>query len=160
MIANQPTDRRRSPLELQLINWAIDHWPEPVDAFMAKWGDWEFERKCLGAIFRRVARQGSPGAAYLYAVAESDPDQLLALAPYIGEVQMPQGPMPGPLGWPAWIKALQDIAAFDGKPWDNDRWAELVEHEKRAMARARPVAVEAKPAKRPAGRMFAASSAP
>jgi hypothetical protein len=102
-------DRSRSSLEIVLLLWAVEFWPEPIDAIIEKWGDWEFERRCIGSIFRRVVRMNRP---YFYKVAEAVPRELLALAPYIREVEMEFGTMPGKLGWAGWLKALDDCSAF------------------------------------------------
>lgn len=103
-------DRARSPLELVLLSWACDHWPEPVDAILAKWGDWEFERKCLGAIFRRAA---AVDPVWFYATCEERPREVLALAPSIREIPWVDlgglaewGSIPGRMGWGEYVRAV------------------------------------------------------
>jgi hypothetical protein len=104
-------DRARSSLELDLLGWACDHWPEPVDAVLARWGDWEFEKKCIGSIFRRVA---AAAPAWFYATCSERPREVVALAPYIKSIPGASlgwdpswGDVPGRQGWVDYVKAIR-----------------------------------------------------
>lgn len=104
-------ERLRSALELVLLGWACDHWSEPVDALLARWGDWEFEKKCLGAIFRKAA---AADRAWFFSVCVSHPREVVALGRYIRSIPMASlggaaewGEVPGAMGWVEYVKALR-----------------------------------------------------
>lgn len=104
-------DRPRSPLELSLLAWSLDHWPAPLDALFERWGDWEFERRCLGAIFRRAA---ACDPQWFWRMCEERPKEVLALASYIREIPWKDlgglaewGSVPGRIGWVEYVGAVR-----------------------------------------------------
>jgi hypothetical protein len=102
-----PIDRHRSRLELWLLTWANLNWPDdgkqhPVDAIFGRWGDWEFERKCIGAIFRRICRIDP---TWLVRIAIAEPEEVIAIGPWVKQVEMEWGPVPGRLTWREWVEA-------------------------------------------------------
>jgi hypothetical protein len=99
-------DRPRSPLEFSLLSWACDNFSECVDAVERRWGDWDYERRCLGAIFRRRAAK-DPG--WMFDVALRSGREVLALSQYIGKVEVGGTAFP-PFGrWKDWIRDLEDL---------------------------------------------------
>lgn len=97
--------------------WANENWPagepHPVDSIFERWGDWEYERKCVGAIFRRCCRI-DPG--WLVKIAKHWPVHVVALSPWIKSVEMPWGPVPGRLAWRDWVEAAQIAVSKSPKP--------------------------------------------
>ena len=97
----------RNKFEYYLYKWAAQCLPAACDMIEANWLNPEIVRACCGRIFKRIVELYDN--QYVRRCAEEIPDELLLLAPYIGELKMPLcGMMPGELGWPAWIKELRD----------------------------------------------------
>ena len=100
---------KHSRLTLSLVAWAAQHWPDPIDAMNAT--NPEYEWKCVGAIFRRVA-QNDP--KWFWRVVDEIPEQMLALSPYISSIDIDGATFPPPIGWRAWLDALE---LASGKWW-------------------------------------------
>jgi hypothetical protein len=112
-------------LELELLGWAVDHWPMPVDAMMeTHYGDWTYWRKCFGAIFRKCATDQQ----WLYWQFEHRPKQVVMLGPFIKSISWSSlgypesfGKMPGRVGW------KQFLADFETAGMMNYKRSEAVE---------------------------------
>ncbi len=124
-----------SSLEVQLYAWADDHLPLAAAAIEAAWLD---PQRCIAYVARVFRRIVEADPSYLYAVVAVVPDQLLALAPHVGDVQMLWGTLPGPMGWPAWVRALQDADSFGSRPFDSAAWSDLLARDAVITARLAP----------------------
>lgn len=95
------------PLPDSLLSWAVEHHPEAAVAALGS-TDPDFIRRCLGSILRRRAKAD---LVWLWRVAATSPQELLALSPYIKSIDGlgSFGPIPGPLGWRGWMKDLQTV---------------------------------------------------
>jgi hypothetical protein len=92
--------------ELMLVDWGLDHFSEAVAGIENKWGDVGFEKKCLGAIFRRQCKV-DPG--WVWKALRAWPKEILQLSPSIGSLVVAGETFPGRLTWSQWIDSVQTV---------------------------------------------------
>lgn len=98
-----------SAVELDLLQWAAKHFPEPVEAMFGG-ATWEYEKKCFAAIVRKRAK--ADPAWFFSAAYESNKD-LLSLSPWLKTIAWKDlggeeswGSLPPRGGWGAWLRDI------------------------------------------------------
>lgn len=97
---------RPSPLEEDLLRWAVVYWPAGAAAWLDKELDRDWWLRCCASAFRRRAGRD---VRWLDGVLSAKAAEVDALLPWIEA-----GPCPYPPGWAAWFAAVRRAADL---PW-------------------------------------------
>lgn len=95
-------------LEVELVSWAITHFPQAAAAIKRNPEDRQWRFRCLASIVRK---RGNADLDWFVRAVRTRPSHMLALAPWLGRIGGYPPEDASPQGWRQWI---DDMVTLEG----------------------------------------------